>query len=168
MSGLYCADASSVQCLTRLVEPSTSTSEKRCVSGAASKVMRWSRKRYRCASPRRSASAPVCGSSTRVVTPAVSWCASDTRSTPLKALSVNIDSKLKSFAAASKFGSPAWSRNGVFTYSTRGSSVCRTLWPNQRVSRSKTQALSMLKLGIRRDRLRWPWKLPLASGASSA
>jgi hypothetical protein len=53
-----------------------------------------------------------------VVTPAVTWCASDTRSTPEKALSEKIELKLKSLAAESKFGSPVWSRNGVLTYSS--------------------------------------------------
>jgi hypothetical protein len=64
---------------------------------------------------RRNISAPVSGSMKRVVTPAVTWCASETRSTPENVLSVKIESKLKSFADASKFGSSVWSWNGVFT-----------------------------------------------------
>jgi hypothetical protein len=86
-----------------------------------------------------------------VVTPAVTWCASDTRSTPEKALSEKIELKLKSLPAESKFGSPVWSRNGVFTYSARGSSVWRSARPNSVVSRSNSSPASTLKLGITRE-----------------
>ena len=65
--------------------------------------------------PRRSASTPVCGSTSREVTPAVSWCESETRSMPENAFSVKIESKLKSLAKASKFGRSSWRRNGVLT-----------------------------------------------------
>ena len=41
-------------------------------------------------------------------------------------------------------------------------------WPNQRLSRSKTQVLSRLKLGITRDTLRRPVNGPLVSAASRA
>ena len=99
----------------------------------------------------------------RLVTPAVSWFASETRSTPEKTFSVKIDSKLKSFAAESKFGRSLWRRNGVFTYSSRGSSVCRTARPNQLASRSNAQVLSMLKVGTTREAVR----RPSASGRSS-
>ena len=65
--------------------------------------------------PRRSASAPLAGSSRRVVTPAVIWCASETRSTPENAFSVKIESKLKSFGAESKVGSVDLLADGVLT-----------------------------------------------------
>ena len=45
MSGLYCTEASRVVPGTKVVEPSSSTSEKRCVNTLPSGVMRWSRNR---------------------------------------------------------------------------------------------------------------------------
>ena len=70
---------------------------------------------------------------------------------PENALSENIELKLKSLPAESKLGRPVWSRNGVFTYSRRGSSVCRSVLPNRRVSRSNSSPASTLKLGITRE-----------------
>ncbi len=71
---------------------------------------------------------------------------------------------LKSSGALSKFGTSDWSRQGVRTYSSRGSSV----WVRFRVSkkftgRSKVQWLSRLKVGIVRL---WVSE-PSASGLSS-
>ena len=100
--------------------------------------------------PSRSNSAPVSGLSNRVVTPAVSWWPSATRSTPENGFSLKIDSKLKSFGAESKFGRSLCFTNGVFAYRSRGSRVCRTVRPNQLASRSKVQALSTLSVGITR------------------
>ena len=60
--------------------------------------------------PSRSASVPLALSSSRVVTPAVTWCASDTRSTPEKAFSEKIELKLKSLPAESKLGKPLCAR----------------------------------------------------------
>ena len=108
LSGLYCDDVSKFQRGTRLVEPKTSRSEKRCVERHAfgRDALLAEAVALRDADPQRF-DAGV-GSSTRETTPAVSWFESETRSTPEKSFSVKIESKLKSFAAASKFGRSSW------------------------------------------------------------
>ena len=81
--GLYCTSESNAHFCVQLMPAPTSTSDRRSLTGAMpGRVTSWSEKRRRWATPKRTFSAPVSGSSRRVVTPSVSRLLSAMRSLP--------------------------------------------------------------------------------------